>query len=301
MKEFSVVIVAKGNPRRLCECVGAVADAASEVIIVDIGLDSIAKESLKRYSNIRYERPELDVPYVELIREKAKQYASHDYILFLDPDEIVSQQLLERLSSAMGNYDYVSIPRKNIIFQKWIRHSRWWPDYQVRFFKKDAVVWPTVIHAQPETKGRGYEIEARDEFALVHHNYESFDDYLKKLSRYTNVEARTLIEMKVEFSFSKALSKGLSEFISRYFAGQGYKDGAHGLVLAVMQFFYYILVWVYSWEIRKYPEKEGTIGAREMNTFFRKGLYETNHWMEREKMSKKGLKGKIEQALLRSK
>jgi len=51
--------------------------------------------------------------------------------------------------------DFVRIPRQNIIFSQWIQHSRWWPDYIIRFFKKGRVEWQNAIHSIPITSGRG--------------------------------------------------------------------------------------------------------------------------------------------------
>ena len=149
----------------------------------------------------------------------------------MDPDEIVPLGLKTIIREKLDAFDYFEIPRKNITFGRWIKYSRWWPDYQVRLFKKDKVIWPKIIHRQPKVSGDGYTIEPREEFALLHHNYQNIDEYLSKFQRYAKYEAKEIFESKKELTFSNAITRALNEFISRYFAGQGYKDGGQGLVL----------------------------------------------------------------------
>lgn len=298
MTLFTAIIVAKGNPWRLEECVRAIAQYAHEVVIVDIGLEQAPLAFLHSVKNVRIEAVNRPVPYVELIREESKRFAKTEYVLFLDPDEIVGRDLGLLLQDAVGTYDYISIARRNIIFGKWIRHTRWWPDYQVRFFRQSAVVWPKIIHSQPEVKGEGYSINPIEKFALTHYNYESVDEYLSKLPRYTKAEAQALIDSGKSFTFSHALSKGLGEFMSRYFAGEGYKDGVHGLVLSFLQMYYYILVWVYYWELKKYPEQSVDAPVADIKDFFRSGLYETNFWAREAGIEKTSLRDRIEQHVM---
>lgn len=292
----SVIIVAKGNPKRLFACVDSIYEAVTEVVIVDIGLESAVCERLSHYQNLRIQRVTEEIPYVELIREKSKTFAKEEYVLFLDPDEIVPDSLLAKLESAIGAYDYVRVPRKNIIFGKWIQHSRWYPDYQTRFFRKSAVSWPKTIHVQPETSGKVLSLDPVEELSLIHHNYESVSEYLEKLVRYTKAEA--VQKQGEDYLLSQAFSDGLSDFMSRYFAGKGYKDGTHGLVLALLQLFYHILVWVWVWEANKYPEikQEGT---ESVYRFFKQGAYETGHWGRQLKLLKQTVKRHVEHIVLK--
>ena len=274
MLNISAIIVVKNNPSHLSKVVASIEDLVKKIIIVDIGIDNVLKDELKKNEIIKIIEIKNDVPYVELIREKTKDFAKSDYVFFLDPDEIVPPGLKTIIQSQLTSYDYFKIPRKNIIFGRWIKHSRWWPDYQIRLFKKDKVVWPKIIHRQPKVAGKGYTVEAREELALLHHNYQNIDEYLSKFQRYAKYEAKEIYDSKMDLTFSNAIRKALNEFISRYFAAEGYKDGSQGLVLAFLQMFYYLIVYFYYLEMKKF-KIEGEIKEEE---FFRKGLKETLYW-----------------------
>ncbi|MEK7633516.1 MAG: hypothetical protein AAB437_01595 [Patescibacteria group bacterium] len=274
MKNVSAVIVVKDNPVHLSKVISSVEDLVCEIIIVDIGIDDGLKTALKNNKLVKIVKMKDEVPYVELIREKTKDFAKSDYIFFLDPDEIVTPGLKDIIKSQLDFCDYFKIPRKNIIFDRWIKHSRWWPDYQVRLFKKDKVVWPKIIHRQPKVEGHGYTIEANEKYSLLHHSYQTIDEYLSKFKRYAKYEAKEVYDSKKDLTFSNAIIKAINEFISRYFAAEGYKDGSQGLVLAFLQMFYYIIVYFYYLEMKKF-KIEGKINEEE---FFKKGLKETLYW-----------------------
>lgn len=75
----------------------------------------------------------------------------------------------------------------------------WWPDYNIRFFKKGAVVWKDEIHSQPETKGKGVNLLPREKYAIVHKNYSSVSSYLLRLDRYTTIQSQEKISQGYNF------------------------------------------------------------------------------------------------------
>ena len=286
MEDISAIIVVKKNPPFLFKVIDSIDDFVKEIIIVDIGMDSQLIINLKKYKKVKIIKINEDAPYVELIRDKTKNFAQTKYVFFLDPDEVVSPKLKTVIKSHIDNYDYFKIPRKNIIFGKWIKHSRWWPDYQIRFFKKNKVTWPKKIHSQPIVSGQGIKIEAKEEYALVHYNYQNIDQYLEKTCRYAKAEAKEIYNEKREYKFSHTVKRALNEFVSRYFADQGYKDGVRGFILAFLQLFYYFLVYFYYLELKKFSADEKI----DESEFFKAGLKEVIHWKKEKSFKEKIIK-----------
>src|SRR3990167_8259410 len=135
--------------------------------------------------------------YVEPARNYAISKTTGDWILVLDADEEIAKFLADKLrqiSTDSKSADYYRLPRKNIIFGKWIKHSRWWPDYNIRFFLKGSVSWTEVIHSIPMTKGKGADLEADEKNAIIHHHYTSVNQYVERLNRYTTEHARLLVK-----------------------------------------------------------------------------------------------------------
>ncbi|OGK18888.1 hypothetical protein A3D80_01020 [Candidatus Roizmanbacteria bacterium RIFCSPHIGHO2_02_FULL_40_13b] len=298
MSNITAIIVVKGNPEHLGETLDSIKTFADEILIGDIGIDKKVLDELRITSIIRIIEVKREVAYVELVRDELQKQATHEYVLVLDPDEIVPQKLIFALRKSMGEYDYVKIPRKNIIFGKWIQHSRWWPDYQVRFFKKGAVSWPKIIHAQPATSGKELILEANEEMALIHYNYKDLNEYLSKASRYAAAEAAEDIVKGEPATFKFYSKKALSEFVSRYFAHDGYKDGMHGFTLAFLQMMYYFLVYFYVLEERKFEKVSDENILKGLIQFFSSALYETTHWSKQKGLVKISLlKSKLQNAI----
>lgn len=282
MNNISAITVVRNNPPHLFETLASIQNFVKEIVIVDIGIDPSVSSKLRENHKVKVVVMKKNVPYVELIREEIKDRASEDYILFIDPDEILGDDLKKLLSSVYSKFDYIKIPRKNIIFGKWIEHSRWWPDYQTRLFKKMAVTWPKRLHASPKVSGNGYTIGPKESYAILHYNYESVDEFMEKAMRYAKSEASELSS----FSLKDAVKGSLSEFMSRYFAEKGYKDGIHGFILAFLQMFYYFLVYVYFWELKNKPSATHQELIETPRFFFKQGTRESGYWMIKEKLMK---------------
>jgi hypothetical protein len=132
---------------------------------------------------------------------------------------------------------------------------------------------------------RGYKFEAKEEFAILHHNYETIDEFMSKLPRYAKAEAREKQEKNEPFTLSIAVKNAISEFMGRFFSSEGFKDGMHGFALSVLQMFYCFLVYFYYWELKKYPEMTTKELTESTDEFFKQGLYETKFWKDRHNLS----------------
>lgn len=282
---ISVIIVAKDKPQHILDSIDSVQKLADEIIIGNLGIDQVLLKKLESNSKIKIININKSVPYVELIREEMKSYAKNDFVLFLDPDEQLTLSLADDLIRLYKKYDFISIPRKNVIFGKWIQHSRWWPDYQTRLFKKSSVIWQKKIHSQPILKGKGFKIFPDEKKAIIHYNYESISEYIEKMNRYAKSQAEEMISKNNNLTLTESLKISISEFVGRYFAGQGYKDGMHGLMLSFLQMFYPLLVYMYSWEHNKFVDKENNLESLP-HEFFKQGALESTHWMLKKKIYK---------------
>ncbi|MFH0773503.1 MAG: glycosyltransferase family 2 protein [bacterium] len=270
------ITAVKGRPDHIYACLTSLDHLADEILVADIGMETALRDEVANMKKVTIISMD-EVPYIELIRETLKNKAKHDYVLFLDTDEELSVTLIQELKKIHSKYDAIKIPRKNMVFGSWVQHSRWWPDYQIRLFKKTALIWPTKIHQQPEVKGTIFELPPEEKNAILHHNYESIDDYISRMMRYAKIEAGEKIEQKKEFHLKEATQIAVSEFVSRYFAGEGYKDGMLGFTLGILQLFYSFLVYFYYWEKRRYSAdiEEPAINIKR---FFAQGLSETIFW-----------------------
>lgn len=277
MGKISVVInVVDEEVHLVHNVVASVSSFADEIILVD-ATENRKIDGIGKFTNVRAIKHKREL-YVELARNFGIGKAKNDWILILDPDEEVSKSLAKKLQAIADHptADYYRVPRKNIIFEKWMQHSRWWPDYNIRFFKKNAVSWSDAIHAIPLTQGKGMDLPAAEDMAIVHHHYDSIEQFVTRMNRYTTAQARKLKEEKYKFSWKDLVAKPTNEFLSRYFFGMGYKDGLHGLAVALLQMVSETVLYLKMWQSRKFKQKEIDVSSviRQMKTVDR----DRNYW-----------------------
>jgi (heptosyl)LPS beta-1,4-glucosyltransferase len=272
VEKISVVIsVVDQEVVFLPRALSSVKEIASEIIIIDM---TSSDELFKTASGFRAKIYKHDiVPFVEVVRNFGISKAQGEWMLIMDPDEEVSDSLAKKLKEIVTKIpqvyagstpqvdkaDYYRLPRKNIIFGKWIKHSRWWPDYNIRFFRKGNVSWNEVIHSIPLTKGKGADLEEKESNAIVHYHYQSVDQYIERMNRYTNAQAKNLAKDGYKFNWRDLIKKPSDEFMSRYFQGEGYKDGLHGLALAGLQGFSEFVVYLKIWQLNKFKDTDSDL------------------------------------------
>lgn len=262
---------------------------ADEIIICDMHSKDKTVEIAKRagakvfYHNFK--------SFVEPARNFAISKASKEWILILDPDEEVSLELKDKLlqiSQNLKQIDYIRVPRKNLIFGMWVRASMWWPDYNIRFFKKDKVSWSDRIHRPPSVLGQGLDLPEEEKWAIIHHHYNNVSQYLERMIRYTKIQAEELEKNGYKFEWGDLIKKPLGEFLGRFFANKGYQDGIHGLALSLLQAFSQLVVYLRLWEVDGFRSKE--LSLKELNALSEQAGKDIDYWFKYCNLSKNPFK-----------
>ena len=278
MTKISVVINTLNEEANLPNAVKSIRDLADEIIVVDMHSSDNTVEIAKKNGAKVYQFAK--VGYVEPARNFAIEKATGDWVLILDADEEVPEKLsftLKTLSQEEG-VDHYTVPRQNIIFGKWIKHSKWWPDYNIRFFRRKKVRWSSKIHQPPLTYGVGKDLPAKKSYAIIHHNYQSIDQYITRLNRYTSIQANALASDGYKFIWTDLIQKPTQEFLSRFFAAQGFKDGLHGLVLAILQAISEFVTYLKVWQSEQFANQQ--ISINEINIQLNKSHNQLKWWSD---------------------
>lgn len=285
MGSISVVVNTLNEEKNIARALTSIKGLADEIVVVDMHSSDKTVEIAEKFGAKVYLHK--NIGYVEPARNFAISKARKDWILILDADEEIPQKLIKKLKDIVNNpkADYFRIPRKNIIFDKWIKYSRWWPDYNIRFFKKNTVSWSDEIHSIPITQGTGADLEAKEDLAIIHDNYSSIEQYLERTNRYTSIQADLLIKEGYKFIWKDLISKPTQEFLGRYFSGEGYKDGLHGLALCSLQSFSEVILYIKLWQKEKFQNQAITL-EESVGEFEKAG--KDFHWWFLESYIKKG-------------
>lgn len=274
---ISAVLVVRNEENNLLRCLNCLS-WVDEIVIVDMESTDGTVTIAKKFTDKIYSHPQ--VGFADPARNFAIEKATCPWILMIDADEEIPSSLaykLKELTEAPKGASFFRIPRKNIIFGKWIKHSRWWPDFVIRFFKKGSVSFLPQVHGVPLTRGEGRDLEEREEYAIIHHNYQTVSQFLERLDRYTDEQVKELVRDGYKFKWQDLIIKPTSEFLSRFLVGEGYKDGIHGLALAFLQAFSELVLYLKVWEKEEFREEEDL--EEKMIGQLRNSQEEINYWL----------------------
>lgn len=245
---LTVCVITLNEEKHLQNCLESVKESADEIIVVDSGSTDRTLEIAKSAGAKIYHR-EFD-NYANQ-KNYAVGKASGDWVLSMDGDEEIEKELSIEINEAIktGNYVAYTMPRKNIIFGKFIRYTRWQPelDRHIWLFRKEKSKWAGDVHEEVEVKGEVGHLT----YAKVHYQYETIAEFIEMTNRYSNLEAREKHKSGYRFSLLSLILVPIYNFLVRYMYRLGFLDGAHGFILSFLMAVYHFQVIEKVWELER--------------------------------------------------
>ena len=174
----------------------------------------------------------------------ASEQASYPWILSLDADEMLSEELeadILALRQQGPRCDAYSMPRLAQYLGRWILHSGWYPDRKIRLFHRDRARWTgEYVHESVRLREAGA-TEGKLEGKLLHFTCDSLSAHLQTLDRYTTLAAAQLKANHTPVPLRRLLLDPAWTFFRTYFIRRGFLDGPQGLAIAWMAALYTFL------------------------------------------------------------
>ena len=175
--------------------------------------------------------------------------AKGNWILSLDADEELTAPLIAEIEKALKQnperVDGYFIKRKAFFLGKWIRHCGWWPDAQLRLFKKGKGAFTSEpVHEGLEVMGETIELNE----PMNHYTYESIHQYLDKMNRYSDLSVQEIKQKKKTFWKFYITVAPFLQFFRMYISRRGFLDGWHGLVVCGLSAFHDFCKYAKLWE-----------------------------------------------------
>jgi glycosyltransferase involved in cell wall biosynthesis len=237
MADLSVAIIALNEEERLRACLESVG-WADEIVVVDSGSSdktvAIAREFTDRVLFHAWEGYGAQKNF-------ALAQCRSDWVLALDADERVSEPLRAEIATTLArpptHVGYL-IPRRNFFQGAWVRHGGWYPDYQLRLFRRGRGRFTTsAVHESVRVDGPVGRLRA----SLDHQSYRGIEDFVTRANRYSELAARELAAAGRGGSLADLLLRPAWRFLSMYLWRAGFLDGRRGLVLALLYAHYVFL------------------------------------------------------------
>lgn len=243
MKQRITGLILTFNGERLLERTLQSLDFCDEILVVDSGSSDATLNIARRYNaRILHRDWEGTIPQFKF----AFKHIDTPWLVTLDQDEYLSPELkkalLEKLESPGGSCGFY-LRRRSFYFDRFLKHSGWYPDYLLRVFRMDGFELRGILpHEEFHPTGHTDKIP----HDIVHYPYTDLGDQLSKISAYTTATAKHLHAQGKRGGLAQGVSRALGRFVKRYLLQQGFRDGRAGLVLAVYDMMYvfqkYLLV-----------------------------------------------------------
>jgi len=229
MAKITAVIITKNEAHNIAKCLSALQSVTDDMLVVDsFSTDktkAIAEENGARVIQKEWEG-----------YAKAKNYANskayHDWILSVDADEVLSNELIktiQKLRVASGTV--YALDRINNFCGQWIKHSGWYPDWKVRLFNRNEVYWVGAYVHEKLKYPSNYEVKKLSG-KLYHYSYATLEDHKKRIETYSQLAAEDMLASGKEASFIKMYLSPVGRFLKTLFLKMAFLDGKNGWIIS---------------------------------------------------------------------
>jgi glycosyltransferase involved in cell wall biosynthesis len=230
MNSLTVCLVAQNEQENLPRCLSSVRDIADEIVVVDGGSTDRTQEIAKEFGARVFVRP-----FTNHADQKnfAASLASYEWIFLLDADEELSDELkrsVRQWKDEPPQFDVYEIPRLTWYLGAWIRHSRWYPDWQRRIYRRDKASFSGAIHSALRYQGPIGRLRGD----LLHYTIRDFSQHETKLEKYTTTIAHEMFDAGRRDWRAAMWFAPLWSWFRHFILGAGFLDGQRGALIAWM-------------------------------------------------------------------
>ncbi len=232
--KLSVVIITFNEEKNIARCLNSVKDIADEIIILDSLSTDKTKEICSKYNVKFYEQKFLG--HIEQ-KNKAMMLASNDYVLSLDADEALNDELKKSINTLKHSTselaDGYTFNRMTNYLGKWIKHSGWYPDKKLRLWNRNKGKWGGINPHDKVIMQDGCKIEHL-KGDLLHYSYYSINQHIAQFNLFTDIGAKEAYKKGKKANLFIAIYKSVWKFIRDYFFKLGILDGYYGFIICAL-------------------------------------------------------------------
>lgn len=249
----SAIVVSFNEEENIGRCLESI-KWCDEIVVVDSFSTDRTLEICRQFTDIVIQRKWTG--YRDQ-KQFAHSQTSKDWVLMLDSDEEVTAALQTEIREALrtdgAKYAGYLVPRLVFYLDRWWRRGGWYPDYDVRLFRRDVATWggsdphEKIIVDGPVRRLRN---------PLHHFSYRDIDDHIDRINRFTSISSGELRKQGQRWRLSDALLRPAFRFFRCYFLKRGFMEGFAGFHVAVTAAMYVFLKYAKLWELELKEKKE---------------------------------------------
>ncbi len=228
LSNVSLVVITFNEEPNIERCLGS-ADGVGEIVVVDSFSTDDTPGLARRAGAVVYQRP-----FISAADQKnwAIEKASREWVLVLDADESLSDELKREIGEAVAGNDKDGywLKRRNIFLGKSVRYCGWQRDRVLRLFRRAKGHYPPrAVHEKLALDGTAGRLDG----PLFHVPYRDVEDYLDRMKSYSRLGAEDLFAVGAGW-FPAIMLNPPARFVRMYILQLGFLDGAAGFMLCGM-------------------------------------------------------------------
>jgi glycosyltransferase involved in cell wall biosynthesis len=242
----SAIVVCFNEEHNIGRCLESLA-WCDEIVVVDSFSTDRTVEICRRYTDCVIQRA-----WAGYRDQKAFAHsqATKDWVLLVDSDERVTTELRDEIQQVLSerNVAYMgfALPRVVFYLKRWWWRGGWYPDFDVRLFRRDKATWGgSDPHEKILVDGK----VRRLRHPLEHFSYRNIDDHMQRINRFTTISSAELRRGGERFSVIDAVLRPAVRFFRSYIVRRGFMEGFAGFYVAVTAAVYVFLKYAKLWEI----------------------------------------------------
>jgi (heptosyl)LPS beta-1,4-glucosyltransferase len=244
--KISVAIITLNEAEALDRCLASVA-FADEIVVLDQGSVDATSSVCERHGAKLLQTEWLGFGRT---KQKAVDHCRNRWVLSVDSDEEVTPVLRAAIESLDEDpvESAFTVNRLSRFLGRWIRHCGWHPEHVVRLFDRQRAAFnDKQVHESIESDGELGSLPG----LLNHYTYESMEQYIEKLNRYTTLAATEMHAAGRTADLWQAIVRAEATFWRMFILQGGVRDGWVGAVLCWSSGFSVLTKYVKLWRLGK--------------------------------------------------
>lgn len=229
--QLSVIIITYNEERNIGRCLDSLKGVADEIVVVDSYSTDRTEEICLRHG-ARFIKHRFN-GHIEQ-KNWAILQATYPYILSLDADEALSDELRASILKVKNNWthDGYYFNRLTNYCGKWIRHTSWYPSRKLRLWDARKGWWGGFNPHDKFFLQKG----ATRQFLkgdILHYSYYSVSEHLEQMNNFSTILARSYFERGRRVYFFSVVLHPMWRFIKDLIIKRGFLDGYYGFIVSV--------------------------------------------------------------------
>ncbi len=257
--EISAIVVCFNEEDRIGECLKGL-QWCDEIVVVDSFSTDRTVEICRQYTDRVIQRR-----WAGYRDQKsfAHSQATKEWVILVDADERVTPELRDEIQSTLAGdgdaYDAYLVPRLVYYLARWWWRGGWYPDYDIRLFRRDRATWGGLDpHERILVRGK----VGRLKNPLRHFSYRDISDHLQRINRFTTIGAGELKKTGRRWRLTDSLVRPPFRFFRFYILKRGFLEGFPGFFVAATAAVYVFLRYAKLREMELKEEESSESGRK---------------------------------------